>query len=236
MKVILDYQILHRRARLSHIASLGGLLILLGSVALSLWQPSWNTISAIMLFTGFAVSVTGIYYANRWVKKPRPEEVLNEALKGLNDQYRLYHYVLPCDHLLLTPSSLVVIETVALEGYFSYHDGHWKQNWTFSRALRFFVEEKLGDPTARAISCSQMMKEHLVDKIPEAQKIDARAIVVFTNPYAELDIEKAPITICKPNKLRRRLNGEKKKISIDLMKQVQVELDRMAKLEITSNE
>lgn len=77
MKVIIDQESIRRRARLSHAASLGGLLAILASVAISLWKPQWSTLTALILVLGFSISVTGIYYANRWVKKPRPEDALN---------------------------------------------------------------------------------------------------------------------------------------------------------------
>src|SRR3972149_3313576 len=105
MKVIIDRDRLRRRAAASHVASLGGILLILASVGLSMWRPQLTTLTAVLLFAGFATSTIGIYYANRWVKKPRPEEILDRALKGLDTRHRLYHY-LPRgpDHLLLTPS------------------------------------------------------------------------------------------------------------------------------------
>ena len=36
--------------------------------------------------------MVGIYFANRWVRKPRPEESLDKALKSFDDHYRIYHY------------------------------------------------------------------------------------------------------------------------------------------------
>ena len=136
MKVIIDQEAIRRRARLSHAASLGGLLAILASVAISLWKPQWSTLTAVILVFGFAISVTGIYYANRWVKKPRAEDVLNEAFKSLSDQYRLYHYALPCDHVLLMPNGIAVLATVNLEGQFTYRDGKWRQKITPGRAMR----------------------------------------------------------------------------------------------------
>jgi hypothetical protein len=91
MKTFIDREKLRRRATVSHVASLGGILILLGSTAISIWKPEWSTLTAVMLFVGFASATAGIYYANRWVKKPRPEDTLDQALKGLSGKYCLYH-------------------------------------------------------------------------------------------------------------------------------------------------
>jgi hypothetical protein len=205
MKIILDQPALRRRASLAHAASLGGLLILLGSVALSLWKPTWSTISAVLLFAGFAVSVGGIAYANRWVKRPRPEQVLGLALKGLSDQHRLYHYTRCGDHLLLTPNSVIAIESVPLEGLFIYKDGRWKQKMSLSRATRFFVEERLGDPILRAQSSAATVKAYLQADLPAETTIPVQAVVVFTHPYAQVQVDSPPVPVIPPDRLLKKL-------------------------------
>src|SRR3972149_3196953 len=151
MKAIIDSVKVQRRARASHAASLGGLLTMLAGVALPLWRPALATPAAVLIATGFAAASVGIFFANRWVKKPRPEQALDQALKGLDDRCRLYHYLnRGSDHLLLMPGGLVVLETRAGEGVFEYRDGRWHQKITLGKALRYFVEEMLGDPIADA--------------------------------------------------------------------------------------
>ncbi|MEJ2351767.1 MAG: nuclease-related domain-containing protein [Anaerolineales bacterium] len=228
MKVIIDQESIRRRARLSHAASLGGLLAILASVAISLWKPQWSTLTAVILVLGFAISVTGIYYANRWVKKPRPEDTLNQALKSANDQYRLYHYCFPCDHVLLMPNGIAVLETVNLEGEFTYRDGKWRQKITPGRAMRYFVEEKLGDPIERAKGCASLIKELVANDIDKDANIVVHPIVVFTNPFVELKVEKAPIAVCQPKALRNRLPKGLPKMPPDVYRQVQSRLDELA--------
>jgi len=230
MKIIIDRPALARRARLSHIASLGGLLVLLGSVAISLWQPSWTLVSGLLLFLGGVSAMVGIYFANRWVKKPRPEEVLDQALKGLDDRHRMYHYSLPCDHLLLTPGGIIVIETVGLEGEFTYREGRWRQKMTPGRAMRFFVEERLGDPIDRAQSYARLIKAHLVEEVPEASTMEARGMVAFTNPNVEVHVEKAPIPVCRADKVRARLPKDTVKLPLEIYQRVQKRLDELAGL------
>ena len=230
MKIIIDRQTLARRARLSHAASLGGLLVLLSSVGISLWQPSWTLLTGLLLFAGGSLAIVGIYFANRWVKKPRPEDLLDQALKGLDDRHRLYHYSLPCDHLLLTPGGIIAIETVPLEGVFTYRDGKWRQRMTPGRAMRFFGEERLGNPIDRAQASAGSIKGRLVEEIPEAASLEARGMVVFTNPFVELNIEKSPLPICKADKVRARLPKDGSKLSMDTYRQIQEKLDEMAGL------
>ena len=102
----------------------------------------------------------GIYFANRWVRRPRPEDSLDKALKAFDDNYHIFHYTrsLPCDHFLLTPTGLIALEVVNLNGAFFYRNGRWKEAMTVGRALRYIVEERVSDPVAFSKAMDQELK------------------------------------------------------------------------------
>ncbi len=231
MKVIIDRERLRRRATASHVASLGGLAIILGAVILSMARPQWATLTTVLIFGGFVVSTIGIYFANRWVKRPRPEDTLALALKGLADPCRIYHYLLPADHVLLTPSGVVVIETVNLEGRFVYRGGKWKQHMTLGRALRFFVEETLGDPTARAREDAQRMSRLLDAHLSSGgPAVPVNAVVLFVHPNSEVIADSPPIPVCQPAQLRKRIPLHLPKLPQARFEQVRAALDESAGL------
>jgi hypothetical protein len=227
MKIIIDRDTIRRRANLAHAASLGGLLALLGSVGISMYKPELNVLSAVILFVGGSVSMLGIYYANRWVKKPRPEDILDQALKGLNDQHRLYHYTRLGNHLLLTPNGVVVLETVNLEGRFTYQDGRWQQKLSMGRALRYIVEEKLGNPTTMAQQQVESLSSYLKEGLPQGTRVPTQALIVFTHPLAELKIDKSPIPVVQPDKLSRKVPHPEKKLSPDIYQHLRQRLDAL---------
>jgi hypothetical protein len=231
MKVIIDRERLRRRATASHVASLGGLAIILGAVVLSMSRPDWSTVTAILTFVGFVIASVGIYFASRWVKKPRPEDTLSLALKGLADPCRIYHYVLPAEHVLLTPSGVVVIETVNLEGRFIYHGGRWRQNMTLGRALRFFVEEALGDPTARARADAQRISQLLDARLSgDGPAVPVNAVVLFVHPNSEVIADSPPVPVCQPAQLRKRIPLHLPKLPQPRFEQVRAVLDESAKV------
>jgi hypothetical protein len=206
MKVFINRQKINRRAQLSNLASVGGLVLLLASVVLPLFLPAWANAAYVLMIAGMGVAMIGIYFANRWVKKPRPEESLARALKSFDDQYRLYHYPsLPYDHLLLTPTGLVVLETINLAGKFSYRQGRWKEAMNMGRALRYIVEEHLGDPIASAQQDERELKERLLNEFGSDVAIPIKPIIVFTHPLVNLDIKDAPIPVCKVEKLKKQV-------------------------------
>ena len=210
MKIYINRQKVNRRALFSNLASVGGLVLLLASVVMPLFLPAWANVAYAFMIAGMGVSMVGIYFANRWVRRPRPEESLGKALKSFDDQHRLYHYPsLPCDHLLLTPTGLVVLETINLAGAFSYRQGRWKEAMNIGRALRYIVEERLGDPIQAAKQAEAELKEIFAKEFGPEISVPIKSVVVFTHPAVVLDIEAPPIPVCKVDKLKKqaRING-----------------------------
>ena len=231
MKTLMDRERLRKRATASHAASLGGLAVILGAVVLSMARPAWATLTTVLIVAGFAISAVGIYFANRWVKKPRPEDTLALALKGLGDPHRIYHYLLPADHVLLTPSAVVVIETVNLEGRFVFRDRRWKQHIPLGRALRFFVEETFGDPTVRAQAEAAQLRDLLQARLPgDAAPVPVFAVVLFVHPNAEVVADSPPVPVCQPAQLRKRIPSHLPKLPSARFEQVRAALDELAGL------
>lgn len=219
MKTYIDRKKVGTRAELSNTASIGGLVLLLASVLLPLFLPKAANVSFLLMVVGLGTAMVGIFYANRWVRKPRPEERLDKALKGLADSYHLYHYPpFPPDHLLLTPNGVVILETISLAGSFSYKDGKWREAMTIGRALRSIVEEHVGDPIRSALRTEQTLRARLGNVVTEAVPI--KPVVVFIHPAVELEIEKAPILVLPAEKL-------KKQVTIDAPKLDQAVYDQL---------
>ncbi len=208
MKVYVDRQKLNARAQAAHFASVGGLVLLLASVAIPLFLPKWSGITSVVMVIGAAGAMVGIYLANRWVRRPRPEESLDKALKAFDDNYRIYHYPssLPCEHVLLTPNGVVALEVVNLNGYFSYRNGRWKEAMTMGRALRYLVEERVSDPVMLAQSMVKELNERFDKEFGEQTVIPVKALTVFTHPAVELEIDGGPIPACKVDKLRKQVS------------------------------
>lgn len=221
MKILINQKQIRRRQRLSNAASLGGLALLLASVVLPLAYPALAVFAMLLMVLGLAMAMIGIYFANRWVKKPRPEDVLDHALKGLSDLHRLYHYPrLPCDHVLLTPWGVVVLETINLEGKFTYKDGRWKERISLGRALRYIVEEHLGNPIRAALGSEAFLRRMISEAIPGGETVPVQSVVVFVHPAAILEVENAETPVCKAEKLRRHVTIKGNKLPLELYERV----------------
>jgi hypothetical protein len=226
MKTIIDRKKVSRRAWIANVASLGGMFILLWSIVMPLFRPQAGILATLTMVLGVGIAMVGIYFANRWIRKPRPEDSLDQALKGLSDSYRLYHYPsLPCDHVLLTPQGVVVLEANNLEGSFTYKDGRWKERMTIGRALRYIVEEHLGNPTQAAIDGADFLRRRLGERTQGGEKIPVQPVVVFVHPAARLDLDETPVPVCKVDKVKKYASVKGGKLAPELYERVREYLE-----------
>jgi Nuclease-related domain len=228
MKIIIDRQKVYTRTQLANFASVGGLIMLLASVVIPLFLPGWINFSSVLLVVGLGAAMIGIYFANRWVRKPRPEESLDKALKSLDDHYHIYHYSsLPCDHILLTPTGVIALEVVNLSGSFSYRNGQWKEAMTIGRALRYIVEERVGDPMAFSHEIVQELERRFGKELGRKTNLSIKALTVFTHPTVELDIEGTGIPVCKIEKLRKQVAINSERLDPEIFEELSSFLERV---------
>jgi len=229
MKTIIDSPKLKRRARLSHIASISGLMVLLIGLVTPFFLPKLAVLSQILVLLGIVLSVVGIFFANRWARRPRPEESLAEALGGLSDSFILYCYTsLPAKHVLLTPNGVVALHTINLAGEFSYIGGHWKEKLGLGRLLRYVLEEHLGDPTRSARAAEDVLKGQLYGSLGVPKSAPVSSVVVFLHPLAQVEVKGAALPVCKVEKLRKTLVSKAPKMDSQTFEQISAFLEKSA--------
>ncbi|MHB0878202.1 MAG: nuclease-related domain-containing protein [Anaerolineae bacterium] len=188
MRVINNNRAIRHRARLGQIANLGGLIVLGAGLAISLLRPQWSLYTLGLLIIGVIASQYGIATAYRYARKPRPDEELANALKGLDDRHRLYNYVLPAYHVLLTPRRLYVLVTKGMAGKVVAEGRRWHMERRFSlgRLLRLFAPENLGNPVREAEwdrdAIQQWARQHA-----DGLEVEVEPLVVFLSPQADIE-------------------------------------------------
>src|SRR4030065_1598293 len=108
MEIIINERLVRRNARIGQVSSIVGLLVLAGGMYISFARQEYFSLSMAALLLGFTLSQVGIYFGNRWGRRPRPDELLSQALKGLDGRYTLYHYGTTASHLLVCPAGVWV--------------------------------------------------------------------------------------------------------------------------------
>lgn len=216
MKIVIDEKRYRRMALLGRIALFGSLGILLAGLLLTLFgqqlgllNPENSTLFFVIylaiLLVGFTASRIGFHYGNRYLAPTRPDKVLRDSLKGLDRKYALLLFREPTNYLLIEPGGITVFIVRNQEGKIAYKEGKWKRRESL---LRFWFgrDEPLGDPTADALEELGKVNKLLTEKLPTL-KIPLRAIIVFSNPRAILDIEPSPIAVLPADGLKDYLRG-----------------------------
>jgi len=215
MQSIVDVDRIARGARIGKIATFVGLGFLLAGLIISIAAPMSSLVwaSFACLIVGLVVATIGTANMNRWVKEPRADQALTQGLKGFDDRYRLYHYVLPAPHVLLSPMGLYVLTAMGHEGVIHYDGTKFRRDFSAARLLRFMAEEGLGKPFAEANTQVAALKKFL-DEHNAGQDVEIENLLVFYSPKAELLLEDptAPVTTPKGLKklIRKQRGGELK--------------------------
>ncbi len=201
MQVITNEKLIKNRARLGRGASFAGLAVLILGLAASLspqWlltSTQWLLVSFGCLFVGFVLSQVGLYHANRWVREPRPDQTLVKVLKGFDDRYHLYNYVLKAPHVLLAPFGLCVISPRNQGGKVRCEGEKWRHEAGWGRVIwRFFGQEGLGNPSREVRAEVEKLRRFLTQRLPD-DAVPIEGVVVFTNPQVDLETENPTVPV-----------------------------------------
>lgn len=192
MVILRDDERIARLKRISQITSFIGMGALLAGLFLVFLPGTENLFfyQLIALFFGWALSQIGIYLGHRYLREPRPDEVLDDVLRKVARNGRIYHYLLPAPHVLLIPTGIVVFITKYQGGDISVDGDKWKQSGMGLR--RLFGQERLGDPTREAKLNIEAIASYLNKHAPSVEEVPIGALIVFTTKgNKQLDLAKS---------------------------------------------
>lgn len=227
MKIIKNEKLIKNRNTIGQTCSLGSLLILGLGLYLS-FKDKMIGLALLALIVGFILSQIGIFMGNRWGKSPRPDQVISSALKGFDDRYSLYHYMSGVPHLLVGPSGIWNIITFHQTGTIIFDDKkkRWKQKGG-NVYLKLFGQENLGRPDLDVESFTQDLTKYFSKAAPElVDKLQIQSLLLFTSDKATLEVNNAPISAVKPDKLKdfMRRAAKSDPINPDIIVELQAKL------------
>ncbi len=210
MQSITNERKVARGARIGKIATLVGLGFLVGGlvISLTLQQSSLFWLSFACLVVGIVVSSIGTMNMNRWVRQPRADQALAQGLKGYDDRYRLYNYLLPAPHVLLSPAGLFVLTAMGQDGVVRYEGDRFRRNFSLGRALRFMADEGMGRPFSVADAEVQTLRKFL-EAHEVGEEVEIQSVVVFYSPRAQLSVSDPPRPVVDPKGLKKVIRKQK---------------------------
>jgi hypothetical protein len=183
-------------------------------------NESYTLWMGLSLFVGFILFQIGTYFMNRFGRRPRPDEMLAASLKGFSKDYTLYHYLTPVNHLLVGPAGVWILEPYYQRGTITYQEGkaddsetsvvpkhgRWQQKGggILLGYMKIFGQEGLGRPDLEVKADIDGLNEEFKKALGEHAP-PVNAILVFTDPRAELAADNAPLPTLKLKELKEFL-------------------------------
>lgn len=210
MVILRDEKRIARMRRLSQITSLIGLAALVVGLILAFTAaPNFFFYQLLALLVGWLFSQIGVYLGHRYVRSPRPDEVLDEAVRKVARNGRMYHYLLPAPHVLLLPEGIILFVAKFQGGKITAEGDRWKQTGVGLR--KFFGQEALGNPSKDAEVMVGALANYLRKHAPEVEEVPIAPIIVFTNKNAILDVKNANLPAMHHTKVKGFLRQQYRK-------------------------
>jgi hypothetical protein len=166
---------------------------------------------------GFILVQVGLYFVNRYGGRPRMDEKLDAALKGLPGDFTLYHFMTPTSHLLAGPAGVWVLLPHRQRGVVAFTKNRWRvtKGGVLQAYMSIFGQEGIGRPDVEAEYEVKAVQKVLAKKFGEDALPNIRPILVFTSESVEIEANDAPIPAVKLKQLKEfmRQRAKEKPIS-----------------------
>jgi hypothetical protein len=211
MRVSRNEKYIQQRARFGKYVTFVGLgVLILGLLATFQIKYQWAVWASMgALVVGFILSQVGSYHLRRWGRTPRPDQIVERELKGLDDRYRFFAWALPAPQVLLSPQGLYSIETRDQTGDISVTGDRWQSKRSLGRVLFSFGQEGLVNPSRDAEANAARLATLIQEQLP-ANQIKVQPVVVFIDEKARLHVDEPTVPVLDAESLKRWLRGSGK--------------------------
>jgi len=220
MKIIKNEKLIERNGKISRWTSISALVILGGGLYMSFSNPDnpqLVTYSFVALILGFILTQVGMYMGNRYGRSPRPDEKLDSGLKGLQNEFVMYHYTTPVSHLLVGPAGIWILIPYHQRGQVTFKKNRWRLSGGgfLQSYMRIFGQEGLGRPDLEIDGEIRSLRKYLAKQLDESEIPEINALVVFTSEDVEIDAEDTPVPAMKVKQVKEfiRKKAKEKPIS-----------------------
>ncbi len=217
MKIIKNENLIKRNGKIGQWTSLAALVVLGTGMYISFKRTDLFVYSIAALLVGFILTQIGMYMGNRYGRSPRPDEKLDAGLKGLQNEFSMYHYTTPASHLLVGPAGVWVLIPYHQRGQVTYKKKRWRNSGGgfLQGYMRLFGQESLGRPDIEMESEISAITKYLEKQMEGSEIPGINTMMVFTSDDVEIDAGDAPIPAMKLKEIKEffRKKAKEKVIS-----------------------
>jgi len=197
MRVVRNIGYVKSRRRSGRLLVGAGLLVLAVSLAILFTRPGLVVIGMLLTIVGYLFFFGGLQQVARWGRKNRNDEILDDALSRLGDRaYTLIHYAdfagRRPDHILITPSRLVVITAREIGGQIRVKGRSWRKQGFVLTSFFNLGGPQLGNPTIENEQQCTTVREFLqAENLPG----EVEGVIVFVHPTVEIEVVETSVPI-----------------------------------------
>jgi hypothetical protein len=200
-----DDRTILRNGRIGRILTFGGLGVMaIGLVGSIVWPKAVNLVLG-SAFVGIFGSQFGMLYYNKWGRRPRVDEIVDDTLKGLDGRFSVFHYKLGTNHALISPAGVFALIPRWEKGDVSYRDGKWSvfqdKGGMLRRSGQHVVRGVEPSAQAEVDALAYAIKKRL--EMPEAFPV--QALLVFLHPKASVKGKGSSMLAVHAKKLKETL-------------------------------
>lgn len=229
MKIIKNETLIKRNAKIGSWTSLAALVVLGLGMYISVTRTELFAYSLIALVLGFTLTQIGMYMGNKFGRSPRPDEKLDAGLKGLQNEFVMYHYTTPASHLLVGPAGVWLIKPYHQRGQVLFSKNRWRMSGGgfLQSYMRVFGQESLGRPDTEIDNEARSLRKYLLKHMDESEIPEINPLMVFTDDAVEIDAEEAPIPAIKLKQLKEfiRQKAKEKKVPAETLSRLKSVLE-----------
>jgi len=204
MKIIKNEKLIKRNGQIGNWTSLAALAVLGVGMYVSFTRTDLFIYSIAALLLGFTLTQIGMYMGSRYSRSPRPDEKLDAGLKGLQNEFVIYHYMAPASHLLVGPAGIWILLPYHQRGQVAYRKNRWRMGGGgfLQGYMRIFGQDSIGRPDIEMENDTSAVKKYLAKQLEESEIPEINTMLVFTDESVEIDAEDAPIPALKLKEIK----------------------------------
>ena len=207
MRRYIDNRKVKRMAALGTAGLVVGVLSMLVGLGISFIERENAPLVLSTSFMGVIIAQLGLTQRSRWGGHPRTDETLDDSLKGLDDRYAIFHYLLGASHTLVCPAGVFAVCTTSLEGEIAYKGGQWMHTPPAGRRNRPSKPRSLGQPDRETSAEVERLKKALAKHLGGAPTVNPQPLLVFLHQNARVEDVDAPYRALHAKKLKAYLRG-----------------------------
>ena len=219
MRKVTDFKTINRKSKISTWFTFVGFILLIASLFIG-YGGKRMYLSLLTTIVSFIIVLIGTNLAKKFTGRPRPDEFINKALKGISNEYTLYNHIAPVDHLLVGPKGLWILNAKRSRGTFFYDQKRKTYRHVgggiLVQYLKIFNLEGIGNPIKDHQKQIKKMQNFLAQNLGTSSNIPIHHITLVVDELSTVECDDAPVPTLHVKALRDYMTNDLQKEEIIL--------------------